>query len=61
MTEHDVIETIRGKGLGEARADLLNKFSGIDSNKTKIEVSHPWVFSVPSEATKITVRIEVEE
>ena len=61
VTENDVIETIRGKGLGEARADLLNKFSGIDSNKTKIEVSHPWVFSVPSEATKITVRIEVEE
>ena len=61
VTENDIIETIRGKGLGEARADLLNKFSGIDSNKTKIEVSHPWVFSVPSEATKITVRIEVEE
>lgn len=61
VTENDIIETIRGKGLGEARADLLNKFSGIDSNKTKIEVSYPWVFSVPSEATKITVRIEVEE
>ena len=61
VTENEVIETIKGKGLGEARADLLDKFNGIDSNKTKIEVSYPWVFSVPDEATKITVKIEVEE
>lgn len=60
VTENEVIETIRGKGLGEARAALLDAFSGIDSNKTKIEVSYPWVFSVPDNASKITVRIEVE-
>ena len=61
VTENDVIETVRGKGIGEARADLLDSFSGIDSNKTKIETSYPWVFSVPNDVTKITVKIEVEE
>ena len=61
VTENDVIEVIKGKGLGEARADLLDKFSGIDSNKTKINVSYPWVFSIPSNPTKITVTIDVEE
>lgn len=61
VTENDVIDIIKGKGLGEARADLLDAFSGIDSNKTKINVSYPWVFSIPSNPTKITVTIEVEE
>lgn len=61
VTENDVIDIIKGKGLGEARADLLDAFSGIDSNKTKINVSYPWVFSIPSNPVKITVTIEVEE
>ena len=61
VTENEIIDVVKGKGLGEARKDLLDKFSGIDSNKTKIEVSYPWVFSVPSEVTKITVTIDVEE
>lgn len=61
VTENDVINIIKGKGLGEARADLLDKFSGIDSNKTKISVPYPWIFSVPDNPTKITVTIEVEE
>ncbi|MBR0242673.1 hypothetical protein IJQ51_01870 [Candidatus Saccharibacteria bacterium] len=61
VAENDVIEVIKGKGLGEARAALLDAFSGIDSNKTKINVSYPWVFSIPSNPTKITVTIEVEE
>ncbi len=61
ITENDVIETIAGKGIGEARTDLIAKFSGIDSNNTKIEASYPWVFSVPSDNTKITVKIDVEE
>lgn len=61
VTENEVIETIRGKGLGEARVALLDKFGGLDSNKTKIEVSYPWVFSVPNNTSKITVQIEVEE
>jgi hypothetical protein len=61
VTENDVIEAIRGKGLGEARADLLSSFNGINSNDTKIEASYPWVFSVPNDTTKITVKIEVKE
>ena len=61
VTENDVVNIIKGKGLGEARADLLDAFSGIDSNKTKINVSYPWVFSIPNNPTKITVTIEVEE
>ena len=61
VTENDVIDIIKGKGLGEARAALLDAFSGIDSNKTKINVSYPWVFSIPSNPTKITVTIDVEE
>ena len=60
VTENDVIDVIKGKGLGEARAALLDAFNGIDSNKTKINVSYPWVFSIPSNPTKITVTIDVE-
>ena len=48
VTENDVVNIIKGKGLG-------------DSNKTKINVSYPWVFSIPNNPTKITVTIEVEE
>ncbi len=61
VTENEVVDTIRGKGIGEARTDLLNTFSGIDSNNTSIDASYPWVFSVPSDVTKITVTIKVEE
>ena len=61
VTENDVINVIKGKGLGEARAALLDAFNGIDSNNTKINVSYPWVFSIPGNPTKITVTIEVEE
>lgn len=61
VTENDIVNIIKGKGLGEARADLLDEFSGIDSNKTKINVSYPWVFTIPDNPTKITVSIEVEE
>lgn len=61
VTENEILDTIRGKGLGEARAALLDSFNGIDSNNTKIEPSYPWVFSVPNDNTKITVTIEVED
>lgn len=61
VTENDIIDTIKGKGLGEARADLLSAFGGIDSNKTRIDVSYFWVFKIPSNPAKITVTISVEE
>ncbi len=61
VTENGIIDTIKGKGLGQARADLLDSFSGIDSNNTRIDVSYPWVFSVPNDPTRITVTINVEE
>ena len=61
VTENDIIDTIKGKGLGQARADLLDAFSGIDSNNTRIEVPYFWVFSVPNNPEKITVKINVEE
>ncbi|MBR5046384.1 hypothetical protein IKX73_02005 [Candidatus Saccharibacteria bacterium] len=61
VTENGIIDVIKGKGLGQARADLLDTFNGIDSNNTRIDVSYPWVFSVPNDPTKITVTINVEE
>lgn len=59
ITENDVVETVRGKGLGSAQHDLKDSFSGISS--ITINPSFPWVTSIPNDPDRITVIMNVEE
>lgn len=57
ITENDVIEKIKGKGLGEAQHDLKD-IEGID---VRIDKSVPWVSTVPADPNKITIIFEVKD
>lgn len=59
ITESDVVEIIKGKGVGTARQDLEKSFDGISS--INITTNFPWVTSVPNDNNKITVNIKVDE
>ena len=59
ITENEVVETVKGKGIGTAKRDLSDNFSGIKT--ITVDTSVPWVTSVPSNAEKITVKINTEE
>ena len=58
MTENDIVDIVKGKGVGTAQHDL-SEINGI--GKIKIETSYPWVSGVPNDPNKITVEINVEE
>ena len=58
ITENDVIEIVKGKGLGEAQHDLRD-ISGVSS--VNIETSFPWVTSIPNDPNRITVIFEVKD
>ena len=59
ITENDVVETIKGKGIGSAKRDLSDNFKGIKT--ITIDTSVPWVTSVPNNTEKITINIETQE
>lgn len=58
ITENDVIDRIKGKGLGEAQHDLRD-IDGVAS--VNIDKSFPWVMSIPGDPNKITVIFEVKD
>lgn len=58
VTENDIVEIVKGKGIGTAKHDL----SDIDGIKEiNITPSYFWVSSVPNDPEKITVIIEIPE
>ncbi len=57
ITENDVIERIKGKGLGEAQHDLKD----IEGIEVRIDKSVPWVSTIPADPNKITVVFEVKD
>ena len=59
ISQNDVVEEVKGKGIGTAKRDLTDKFKGIKS--ITIDTSAPWVSSIPGNPEKITVNIDVEE
>ncbi len=59
VTEKDVVEVVKGKGLGTGRDDLTKEFNGI--SKVTTETSVPWMGSFPNDENKITVNISVEK
>ncbi len=58
ITENDVIEKVKGKGLGEAQHDLRD-INGV--SEVRIDKSVPWVMSIPGDSNKITVIFEVKD
>ena len=59
VSENDIVDVVRGKGVGTAQHDLKDAFDGI--SKIDISTSFPWVSSIPNDANKITVIMNVEE
>ncbi len=57
VTENDIIELVKGKGLGDAQHDLAS-IDGINGSKIRIDKSYPWVMSVPGDTNKITVILD---
>lgn len=58
ITENEVVDVVKGKGIGTAKRDLTDNFSGIKS--IDITTSMPWVTSVPGNPEKITVIINTD-
>lgn len=58
VTEGDIVEMIKGKGIGDAQHDLKN-INGVVS--VSIDKSYPWVSVIPGDTNKITVNIEIKE
>lgn len=58
ITENDVIEKVKGKGLGEAQHDLRD-INGV--SEVHIDKSLPWVMNIPNNPNKITVIFEVKD
>ncbi len=58
ITENDVVEIAKGKGIGDAQHDLKDIDGVVE---VKINTSFPWVSSVPGDSNKITVNLEVKD
>ena len=58
ITENDVVEVVKGKGIGTAKHDLTD-INGI--REVEIVPSYPWVTSVPNDPERITVNIKEVE
>ncbi len=58
VTENDVIEIVKGKGLGNAQHDLKD-VDGV--SRVEIKTSFPWVMNIPSDTNKITVILDMEQ
>lgn len=58
VTENDIVDIAKGKGIGTAKRDLEAKFENV---KFKVEGNLPWVSGVPGNVEKITVNINTQE
>lgn len=56
VTENDVVEMAKGKGLGTAQHEL-SSINGV--SKITIDPSYPWVTAVPGNPDKIMVTIKI--
>lgn len=58
VTENDIIEKTKGKGLGDTQ-HILKEINGVVN--VTIDKSYPWVNSVPGDTNKITVEFEIKD
>lgn len=57
VTDNDILEMVKGKGIGDARHDL-SSINGVTS--VNINTSYPWVSAIPGDTNKITINMEVK-
>lgn len=58
VTDSEILEMVKGKGVGDAQHDLKNIRGIVD---VRIDTSYPWVGTIPGDTNKITINIEVKE
>ena len=58
ITETEVVDKVKGKGLGDAQREIRDIFGVSD---VKINTSYPWVMAVPGDSNKVKVTFEVSE
>ena len=58
ITENDVLEIVKGKGIGDIQHDLKS-INGI--SEISIDTSFPWVTSAPGDSNKITIELTVKD
>ena len=58
VTQSDIVELVRGKGVGTAQHELSDAFDNISID---IQTSFPWVASIPNDENKIKVEMRYEE
>ena len=58
ITETEVGDKVKGKGLGDAQREIRDIFGVSD---VKINTSYPWVMAVPGDSNKVKVTFEVSE
>ena len=58
LTETEVVDRIKGKGLGDAQREIRD-INGVSD--VRIDKSYPWVMTVPGDSNKITVSFEVKD
>ena len=58
VTEAEILEKAKGKKIGELQSQLKS-INGVSS--CKVDPSFFWVTTIPNDANKITVNLEVEK
>ena len=58
ITESEVVDKIKGKGLGDAQREIRDIYGVSD---VKINTSYPWVMSIPGDSNKVKVTFEVKD
>ena len=58
ITETEVVDKIKGRGLGDAQREIRDIYGVSD---VKMNPSYPWVMAVPNNSNKVTVKFEVKD
>ena len=58
ITESEVVDKIKGRGLGDAQREIRDIYGVSD---VTMRTSYPWVMSVPGDSNKIQVKFEVKD
>lgn len=58
ITESEVVDKIKGKGLGDAQREIRDIYGVSD---VRINTSYPWVMSIPGDSNKVKVTFEVKD
>ena len=58
LFEEELMDKIRGKGIGDARREISD-INGVSD--VRIDASYPWVMAIPGNTNKISVKFEVKD